>query len=128
MFHNLFAATTLATLFTLHGAGILQAAEISAPLALKPLEAISVAAGQTRTVGYFLTENGRCKLVATTAGDQDWSVEEAFSAVRFETAIPAGGTTRYALGDGRALDFKCQEGARSLIVERADSLLASASR
>jgi hypothetical protein len=121
---NIAIATALTGLLALTNACAAQAAEPSAALTLKPLHGISFEVGAKRAVGYFLSENGQCKLVVTLAGEPNWDDKGSFTATRFEAAILAGKATRYTSTDGKAFDFACAADAQAMNVKQVEQIAA----
>jgi hypothetical protein len=76
-------------------------------------------------VTYFLSDNGRCKLVLTQARAARGN-HANFAATRFEATIDAGKTTRYVSSDGHAIDFECQPNAQSVSIHGVAPALADA--
>jgi hypothetical protein len=93
------------------------AAEFTSPVNLEPLHGLSFEAGERHGVGYFVSEGSRCKLVLTVAADPNWDDNSSFLASRYEANVAAGKAARYRLSEGRSLEFKCNDGARAMIVQ-----------
>ena len=127
MTHKTSCLLALASIISLQAAGAAQAADFSSPVSMKPLSGVSFEAGEKHGVGYFLNENNRCKLVLTIAAEPNWDDASSFSATRFEAVISAGKATRYQVSEGKALEFVCQNSARSMTVQSQDNF-ASAGR
>ena len=51
---------------------------------LKPLQAASLKIGSEHAVGYFTSENGRCNLVVSRAGEPNWDQDGSFTVTRFD--------------------------------------------
>ena len=81
---------------------------------LKPLQAASLKIGSEQAVGYFTSENGRCNLVVSRAGEPNWDQDGSLTVTRFESSISAGKTTRY---DG-SVDFTCASDAQSMLINQ----------
>jgi hypothetical protein len=83
------------------------------------MQGVSFNIGTQRAVGYFLNGGGTCKLIVTMAEpynrDDDDDVY-SFTSTRFEAAIPAGKAARFKPASGRAFEFACQAGARSMSI------------
>ena len=88
---------------------------------LKPLHAATLKIGTEHAVSYFTSENGRCNLVVTRAGEPNWNQDASFNVTRFESSISAGKTTRY---DG-SVDFTCASDAQSMLINQDTNLAAS---
>jgi len=95
-----------------------EAAQSSARLTMKPLQGISFDFGSEHAIGYFLAENGTCKLVVSRApASPDWDDEfVTFSASRFEATVPQEKATKYRASQGKALEFYCEPGASAMSV------------
>lgn len=103
----------------------LQAADLSSGLTLKPLHGISFDLGTRRAVGYFLNDDGQCKLVLTLAEAPDRSDVSRFAATRFEAAIRPGKATRYDSTEGGAIEFACQTNAQAMSVKAVKQVAAA---
>lgn len=121
-FTKIIAATALTGLLALHNAGAVQAAESSSQLTMKPLHGISFDVGTQRAVSYFLSDNGRCKLVLTLAEQPNWDDGPSLSATRFEAAVPGGKSTRFNSPEGKALEFACQTDAQAMSVKAVEQV------
>jgi hypothetical protein len=86
---------------------------VIAPVTMSPRQGFSFDIGPERAVTYFLSDNGRCKLVLTKAGSARGNHAD-FIATRFEATIAAGKSTRYVPSDGSPIDFECHPDARSV--------------
>jgi hypothetical protein len=78
--------------------------------------------GSKKTVSYFLSENGNCKLslmVGEAFNGED--VPDA-STVRFEVAINPAESARFDTAAGKGLEFTCQENAQSMSVRSLDQV------
>ena len=103
----------LAILILVHCNASLMAADALAVQRLKPLQGINFDLGTHRGVGYFLSENGKCRLVVTVADEPNWKDVQTFTATRFEASIPAGQVTHYDAPEGKVLEFACEADAQS---------------
>ena len=92
-----------------------------ADTSLKPLHAASLKIGSEHAVSYFTSENGRCNLVVTRAGEPNWDQNGSFTVTRLESSISAGKTTRY---DG-SVDFTCASDAQSMLINQDIRLAGS---
>jgi hypothetical protein len=99
-----------------------QAADV---LTMKPLQAVSFDIEAKHAVGYFSNDDGTCKLVVTLADAPNADDVTAFVTTRFEAAIDAGKTTRFAVTPGKSLDFACQPGAQAMAVIGLEQIAAS---
>ena len=77
---------------------------------LKPLQAATFKVGSEHAVSYFTSENGRCNLVVTRAGEPN----DTFTATRYETSISPGQSARYE----RSADFSCAADAQSMQIDQ----------
>ena len=118
---NIFVATALAGIFCANAASEIRAAD-SSLLTMKPLHGISHDVGTKRAVSYFLSDNGKCKLVLTLAEAPNWDEVPNLIATRFEAAIDAGKTTRFHATAGKSLQFACQAGAQAMNVKVLDQV------
>jgi hypothetical protein len=104
----------LAIFILAHGNVSLMADAASVVQRLKPLQGINFDLGTHRGVGYFLSEDGKCKLVVTVADEPNWKDVQTFTATRFEAAITAGQVTHYDAPEGKVLEFACEADAQSM--------------
>ena len=74
------------------------------------MQGLSFHAGTKHAVGYFLSDNGTCKLVLTLADEAN------FAPTRVETDIDAGHSANYQLADGKSLVFGCQADTQQISV------------
>jgi len=95
------------------------------PVMMSPMEGVSFDIGAEHAVTYFLSDNGRCKLVLTQAGAARGN-DANFTATRFEATIDAGEVTRYVSSDGHGIDFECQPNAQSVTIHGVAPTLADA--
>jgi hypothetical protein len=98
--------------------------------AIKPLQAISFDFGSEHAVGYFLADNGTCKLVVTrAAAEPNWDDKfVTFSASRFEATVPAEKAIKYRATEGRLLEFFCEHGASAMSVTGIEEVAAGVQR
>jgi mono/diheme cytochrome c family protein len=117
---KIIAATALTGIVFVNGAGALKAADSSSVLTMKEMQGVSFDIGTQRAVSYFLNSSGTCRLVLTMAepynGSDDGDDVYSFASSRFETAIPAGRAARFKPASGRAFEFTCQAGAKSMSI------------
>jgi hypothetical protein len=118
---NTIAIAALAGLFALAAAAPSQAASTRT---MKPLHGVSFDVGTERAVSYFESDNGRCKLILTLAGEPDYT-EPSLAVHRFEVSIPSQKTTRYVAAGGQTFEFACAAGAEALNVTEIDRLAAA---
>jgi hypothetical protein len=85
---------------------------------LKPLEGLSFRAGSKDAVVYFLSENGTCKFVLTSA-DKD------AQPTRIEAAISGGESSRYQLAEGNVLEAVCHADAQAMTVKAQSTYAAN---
>lgn len=95
---------------------------------LKPLHGISFPVGTKHAAGYFLSDNGVCKLVLTLADEPNWDEIPNFTATRHEAAIPAGKATQFNATEGKAIEFACQAGARAMSVKGTEQVTMDSAR
>jgi hypothetical protein len=115
-----FAALTMLVVLTQASAR-----PVTAPVTMGPRQGVSFDVGLEHAVTYFLSDNGRCKLVLTQAGAARGN-HANFIATRFEATIAAGKSTRYVSSDGSAIDFECHPDARSVRIRGVEPALADA--
>ncbi len=119
---KILAPTAIAAVLSLSATVAVQAADV---LTMKPLQAVSFNVEAKAAVGYFLNDDGTCKLVMTFADAPDADDATRFVATRFEAAIKAGKTARFAVNAGKSLDFACQPGAQAMAVTGLEQVAAS---
>ena len=85
---------------------------------LKPMQGVSFHAGSKDAVAYFLSENGTCKFVLTSA-DKD------AQPTRIEAAISGGASSRYQLAEGNSLEVGCQADAQAMTIKMAATVAAN---
>lgn len=127
-FTKIIATAALTGFLFANNSGALQAADISSGLTMKPLHGISFDVGTMRAVSYFLSDNGRCRLVLTLAEEPNWDDLSRFVATRFEAAISGGKASRFHPAEGKTLEFECQADAQSMNVKAVDQFAAGAAR
>ena len=119
-----FATAVIAGLVVLTQASARQVADPS-DVTMSPKQGVTFDIGAERAVTYFVSDNGRCKLVLTQAGEARGNHPD-FTATRFEATIAAGKSTRYVSNDGHAIDFECHPDARTVRVRGVEPTLADA--
>jgi len=119
---KIIARTAFGAVLILTTTVIAEAADV---LTMKPLQAISFEVEAKRAVGYFLNDAGTCKLVVTMAYRANAEDTSQFVATRFEAAIKGGKTKRFAVTEGKVLDFACQAGAHAMVVTGLEQIAAS---
>ena len=97
-------------------AGILSVNAASAET-MKPLHAIIIDVGSKHGVGYFLSDNGTCKLVLALAETPNADDVTNFVETRLAATIDAGKTTRFDTAEGKSLEFACQDAAQTMSVK-----------
>jgi len=122
---KIIAGTAFAAVLSLSNAAAIQAADYAPVLTMKPLQAISFDVEAKHAVSYFLNDNGTCKLVLTLGETPNADDVTNFATTRFEAAIDAGKTTRFAVTTGKSLDFACQAGAQAMAVIGLEQIAAS---
>jgi hypothetical protein len=110
------AAASLTSLIALTAAPAL-----AESTSLKPVHAASLKIGSEHAVSYFTSENGRCNLVISRAGEPNWDQDGSFTVTRLESSISAGKTTHY---DG-SVDFTCASDAQSMLINQDMQLAGS---
>ena len=103
-------ALGLATVVAIASFGAANASET-----MKPLQGLSFHAGSKHAVGYFLTDNGDCKLVVTRANDDN------FAPTRFEAVIKSGHSTHYELAQGNSFEFGCQSAGQLVTIDTLET-------
>ena len=119
---KILAAAAVAVVFSFSATVAVQAADV---VTMKPLQAVSFKLEAKPAVAYFLSADGICKLVMMFADAPDADDATRFVATRFEAAIKAGKTTRFAVNAGKSLDFACQPGAQAVAVTGLEQVAAS---
>ena len=84
---------------------------------LKPLQGVSFHNGSKDAVAYFLSDNGTCKFVLTSA-------ENDAQPTRIEAAIAGGESSRYQL-EGNALEVACHAGAHAMTISAQSTYAAN---
>jgi hypothetical protein len=109
-------------LLTLLGASILlaspsaRAADADASVVMKPGQMVTLDAGPTRIVSSFVTTDGQCDLSARISrAFLEGSNEMSSGAVRVQTTLAPGSTSRIDAGAGYLLQFACKTGANVMI-------------
>lgn len=120
-----FVTAVIAGLVVLSQASARQLTEADAAVTMSPMKGVTFDVGAERAVSYFVSDNGRCRLVLTKAGQPNWT-DATFTATRFEATIDAGKSTRYESNDGSAIVFDCRSDARSVSIRGVDPTLANA--
>jgi hypothetical protein len=118
------AAAMLTALAALSQASARSAQDLT-DVTMSPRTGVSFDIGAEHAVTYFLSDNGRCKLVLTQAGVARGNHAD-FMATRYEATIDAGKSTRYVSSDGSAIDFACHPDARSVRINGVEPALADA--
>lgn len=96
-------------------------------LSLKPLQALTIDAGQKRGVGYYTNENGDCRFVLTLTASAD-AARDDFEATRVEFTIPPSETKQYNSDDGHGFEFGCTQSAKALTVIQQSRFAVAGSR
>jgi len=102
----------------------LSAAESWSPMTVKPLMSVSLYAGPKHIVGYFLSADNRCKLTLMIAerSDEEKDSSSAAQASRIQVAVDVGATARLDTGEGKALQFLCEQGAQAMTASSVDRI------
>jgi len=117
-------AAALTGLFAIQ-ASAARADEDVSILAIQPLQAVNFDRGDEHIVGYYLSENGQCRLVLTRAAAPSPETPTTFTATRVEAVVAAGASTRYVSPDGNAFEFACTTDALALNVRTVERLASS---
>jgi hypothetical protein len=118
------AATVLAG-FALAGATLSKAEERDSVLTMKPLHAISFDLGRKHAIGYFLSENGQCKLTLVVADAMQGDAIPTDEPLRFDVAINADKNARFDTAEGKALQFACAHGSEAMSVGEVSQVAAA---
>jgi hypothetical protein len=102
-----------------------KSADLASGLTMKPLHGVSFDVGSKRAVGYFLNDEGQCKLVLTLAEAPSLDDTSSFAATRFEAAVRPGHAARYITAEGVALDFTCQAQAQAMRIDAVAQVAAA---
>lgn len=119
---KIIAAKVIVGIVLLHTVSGLKAAEMVVNRTLQPLRGISFDIGAKRAVSYYVRDNSTCRLVLTIADGADGASAEAFSATRFEAAIPDGQATQYQSSEGQGLEFACQANAKTMSIKSVEQI------
>ena len=112
--HNIISAVALSGIIFASHAGVFPAGEANQISSFKPLQALSIKAGQEHGIGYFLSDAKTCKLVVTLADEPNQDDPQGFTVTRYEAAVPAGQITRYTSEVGHTFEFGCQAHAAAM--------------
>lgn len=116
-------ATMLGGMLCLATDAGLSAAESWSPLTVKPLMALSLYAGPKHIVGYFLSADDRCKLtLMITERSDDEKDSSSAQTSRIQVAVDVGATARLDTGEGKTLQFLCEEGAQAMTASSVDRI------
>lgn len=118
------AAALSGIIFSSHS-GTSMAGDASAIQTFKPLQSVTIDAGQKHGIGYFLSESDTCKLVLTLTDKQEEPRD--LTVTRFEAAVPAGRNTRYTSEEGRSFEFGCQVHADAMTFKPLNSVASTQS-
>ena len=111
---NIISAVTLSGIIFASHAGVSLAGDANQISSFKPLQAVSINAGQKHGIGYFLSDAKTCNLVVTLADEPNQDDPQGFTVTRYEAAVPAGRITRYTSEVGRTFEFGCQANAAAM--------------
>ena len=123
---NIISAIAFAGILFAGHAGASLAGEATKSQSFKPLQGLSINAGQKHAIGYFLSDANTCKLVLTLASNQ--GDPQGFTVSRYEAAVPAGQNTRYTSEDGNVFEFGCQAHAEAMTFKPLTSVASSQSK
>lgn len=90
---------------------------------LAPLKAGRFDIGSKKALAYYQNDKNACKVTVILAQPFDESSDYTHpsnEAVRFNTAVPAGTSTRIETAEGRALALWCSPKAATLFVQTVD--------
>lgn len=93
-------------------------------LSFKPLHGVSLEIGSEHAVSYFSSDNGRCNLVVTRAGEPDWDGDGSLTVARFESSIAPGKSASYS----GSVKFTCVGDAQSMLIEHDVQVVASGAK
>lgn len=83
---------------------------------LSPASGKSFEVGDEKTVGYYLVKKGQCELTLMVAPVGDFDTIKGAGA-RFRFAVSPGRAGVFESPEGRALQFTCEAGAKSMTVQ-----------
>ena len=112
--HNILSAVALSGIIFASHAGVSHAGEANKTQTFKPLQALSINAGQKHGIGYFLSDAKTCNLVVTLADEPNQDDPQGFTVTRYEAAVPDGRITRYTSEVGHTFEFGCQAHAAAM--------------
>jgi len=117
-------ATALGGMLCLATDAGLSAAQSWSPMTVKPLMSVSLYAGPKHIVGYFLSADNRCKLTLMIAerSDEEKDASSAAQASRIQVAVDVGAAARLDTGEGKALQFLCEQGAQAMTASSVDRI------
>jgi len=119
-------AVTVLAGFAVTAATISKAEERAAALTMKPLHAISFDVGRKHAIGYFLSENGQCKLTLVVADAMQGDAVPTDAPLRFDVAINADRDARFDTAEGKALEFACAHTSDAMTVGEVSQVATSA--
>ncbi len=118
-------ATAAFTGLLVSGAGhSAMAGDVPFQATMKPFHGISFDLGTNRAIGYYLVGEGMCELVLSLVEPPAWDGIPALTATRFEVAIPAGKTRRFASAENKILEFACRADVQTMTVTAVDMVAA----
>jgi len=86
---------------------------------VKPQQGISFHTETKDAVAYYLADKGRCKIILTVAD------KTAYAPTRFEKAVEAHKAALYQVGDGKTLEFACQDNAQAMTINLFTTVAAN---
>jgi hypothetical protein len=119
-------AVTVLAGFAVTAATISKAEERAAALTMKPLHAISFDVGRKHAIGYFLSENGQCKLTLVVADAMQGDAVPTDAPLRFDVAINADRDARFDTAEGKALEFACAHASDAMTVGEVSQVATAA--
>lgn len=93
---------------------------------LSPLEAGTFKMAGKQALTYYFSEKNSCKVTVLLTDVYDESKQPSDIAVRFNTSIFAGTSTRVETNEGPSLAMVCAPGAATLFVQSVDRVASVA--
>jgi hypothetical protein len=100
--------------------GMTRAADPLSRAAIEPMQGVSFDIGTKRAVSYFLSEADACKLTVTLAETAKADAVDSATTIRMTVAVESGKIAHLDTAAGKGLDFKCQPGAKRMIIDESD--------
>jgi hypothetical protein len=86
---------------------------------VKPQQGVSFHTETKDAAAYYLADKGTCKIILTVAE------KRAYAPARLEKAVEAHKTALYQVGDGKVLEFVCQENAQAMTINLLTTVAAN---